>query len=291
MLNAGDNKMNIAISGASGFIGTYLSGYFTANGYNIFPLTRKILSDESELKKILSQSDVVINLAGAPINHRWTKSYKKELKDSRIISTHKIVNTINDMLEKPKLLISASAVGYYSLEGCYNEYNSIKGNSFLADLCEKWEEEAKQVSSEVRLVITRFGVVLAAEGGAFKEMMLPAKLGIATVLGSGNQPFSWIDIADLGNAMDFIIKNRVIDGTVNFVAPEKITNRKLMKIAAKHYRSFFSIRIPEFVFRFIWGESAEFITQGQCIEPKKLLDSGFIFKTSNISDFYSGLPK
>ncbi len=285
--------MKIAISGASGFVGTYLSRHFTNNGYVIFPLNRKIFTPESDsdLIDILSQADVVINLAGASINHRWTESYKKELYDSRIITTRKIVDTINRLDHKPKLLISASAVGYYPSTGCYDEYYARKGNGFLSDLCEQWEQEAGRVSTDVRLVITRFGVVLATQGGAFEKMVLPARLGVSTIIGTGSQPFSWIDITDLVDAMEYMINNSSIDGVVNMVAPDQITNRGLMKAVAKHYRSLLTIKIPAFVFRILFGESADFMTEGQCVQPKKLLESGFVFKSSTIPDFCSGLPE
>lgn len=285
--------MKIAISGASGFIGRYLSQYFIDKGHTIFPLSRKSFEDEfnSELIDILSQSDVVINLAGAPINRRWTKAYKKELYDSRIITTRKLVNAINHTTTKPKVLISTSAVGYYPSEGYYDEYNSIKGNGFLSNLCEQWEKEATKVSSDVRLVITRFGVVLAAKGGAFDKMMLPARFGVATIIARGDQPFPWIDIEDLALALEHIIGKSTLDGEVNLVAPQQISNRELMLSAVKYYNSIFIIRIPAFVFRVLLGESAEFITEGQRVYPRKLLDSGFIFKTKTISDFFQNLPK
>lgn len=285
--------MRIAISGVSGFIGSYLSQYFIKKGHAILPLFREIFLDknESELKGLLSQSDIVINLAGAPINHRWTKSYKKELYDSRISPTCKIVNAINDLAEKPKLFISASAVGYYPSEGCYDEYNSKKGTGFLSDLCQAWEDEAEKISPEVRLAITRFGVVLADKGGAFEQMALPAKLGIAPVIGNGNQLFPWIDIVDLACAMEHIINNSEIEGVVNLVASEQITNKELMKAVAKHYKSCFTIKIPTIAFRVLMGEGADFITKGQCVKPQKLLASGFVFKTPLISKFCTNLMK
>lgn len=287
----GNHQLKIAISGASGFIGTYLSQYFFDKGHVVLPLTRKVLTNESnsELADILSQCDVVINLAGASINHRWSPSYKKELYDSRIKTTRKIVNVINQINSKPKLLISTSAVGYYPSQGCYDEMSSTKGNGFLSNLCEQWEQEARKVSSNVRLVLTRFGVVLAAHGGAFEKMMQPAKLGVATIIGPGDQHFSWIDITDLAHAMEHVINNNELNGIVNFVAPEQVTNKELMQVAAKHYGSRLTITIPAFVFRMLFGDAAEFMTEGQCVQPKKLFESRFTFKSATISDFFATL--
>lgn len=283
--------MKIAISGASGFIGNYLNQYFSRKDNIIFPLTRKILTSEtsSELADILTQCDVVINIAGASINHRWTPAYKKELIDSRIITTRKIVKTINEIKNKPQLLISASAVGYYPSQGCYDEVNAKQGNSFLSQLCEQWEQEAQAVSSDVRLVLTRLGVVLSPQGGAFKEMMRPAQLGLATIIGPGTQHFPWIDIADLAHAMEHLINHTDLNGVVNLVAPQSITNKELMQAAANHYHSLLTIKIPQFIFRIIFGEASQFMTEGQCVMPKKLLDSGFIFKSATITDFFANL--
>lgn len=285
--------MKIAISGASGFIGTYLTQYFSDKGYTVFPLTRKLLSSESnsELIDTLAECDVVINLAGASINHRWTKAYKKELYDSRINTTQKIVNAINQSDIKPQLMISTSAVGYYAPQGCHDEINSTQGDGFLSNLCEQWEQEAKAVSSDVRLVITRFGVVFSAHGGAFEKMMKPAQHGVSTIIGPGTQYFSWIDIADLAQAMAHVIHHANLNGVVNFVAPDNITNSELMQAAAKHYRSFLTIKIPAFVFRMIFGEASEFMTEGQCVLPKKLIESGFTFKSRTISEFFASLSK
>lgn len=289
----GDNNIKIAISGASGFIGKHLTEYFRSKGHIVFPINRKLLTDEStsELMDILSQSDVVINLAGAPINKRWTKAYKKKLSDSRIITTRKLVNTINQATVKPKVLISASAVGYYPSVGFYDEYNSIKGNGFLSELCEQWENESAKISSDVRLAITRFGVVLSPNGGAFNQMILPARFGIATIIGSGSQPLPWIDIKDLTLAIEHIIGTTTLNGIINLVAPQQITNKELILYASEYYNSLITIRIPSFVFRFLFGEASEFLTEGQRVYPKKLLDSGFKFKSKFISEFFRCLPK
>ena len=116
------NEINIAISGSTGFIGRYLTTFFNELGCCVIPISREVLlvDDDSSLKSILSQSQIVINLAGAPINHLWTNSYKRKLYNSRIVSTQKIVNAINQLPIKPSLLISTSAIGYYSESGCYN---------------------------------------------------------------------------------------------------------------------------------------------------------------------------
>ncbi len=287
----GGYQMKIAISGASGFIGTNLSHYFESRGHSIFPINRATLSDENKemLHSILSQADIVINLAGASINKRWTNKYKKELRDSRIITTRKIVETINLSKHKPLLLLSASAVGYYHSEGHHNESVFEKGTGFLSDLCEEWETEAQNLSSDVRLCITRFGIVLADKGGAFGKMALPTKFGLIPILGSGRQYFPWIDLADLTRAIEYIIYNEEIKHIVNLVAPETISQNSLIRYVAKHYRGVIPLKIPAPVLSCIMGESASFLTEGQYVSSKKLQESDFVFKSPTISDFCSNL--
>lgn len=271
--------MKIAISGASGFIGTNLSDYFKKNGNIIVPINRFLLDDESaeKLKEALSDVDVVINLAGTSINHRWTESYKKKIYDSRIFTTRRIVETINSLERKPQIFISVSAVGYYPSEGCYDEYSSTKGDSFLSDICYRWEQEARQVSASVRLAITRFGVVIAEKGGAFKQMTLPMKFKVATVVGPGSQSFAWIYIDDLVMAMKHIIETPSINDIINFVTPEHVTNKEFTETIAKHRKCFIRLTIPQFFLRMILGKASSVITEGQCVIPHKLLDSGYKF--------------
>lgn len=271
--------MKIAISGASGFIGTNLTNYLEKKGYLVVALNRSLFQDKSngKLKETLIGADVIINLAGTSINHRWTKSYKQMMRDSRIIITRKIVETINSLECKPQLLISASAVGYYSTEGCYDELSSVKGDGFLSDLCEQWEQEARKVSPDVRLAITRFGVVIAGKGGAFEKMTLPMKFKVATVIGPGSQYFPWIYIDDLMRAIEYIINQSSMHDVVNFVAPEQATNKEFTKTVASRKKCFMTITVPKMFFDILLGEASSFITEGQCVIPQKLLDSGFSF--------------
>lgn len=283
--------MKIAISGASGFIGTNLSHYFESRGHSILPISRTVLADGNEplLSNILSEADIVINFAGASINKRWTQQYKQELRNSRIITTRKIVETINHSEHKPELLISGSAVGYYHSEGHNNEFAFEKGTGFLSNLCEDWEAEAQNLTSDVRLCITRLGIVLADKGGAFGKMALPTKLGLIPILGSGRQYFPWIDLADLTRAIEYIIYNEEMRHTVNLVAPETISQNSLMHFIAKHYRGVIPLKIPASVLHCIMGESASFLTEGQYVSSKKLQESDFVFKSPTISDFCSNL--
>jgi len=176
----------IAITGASGFVGTNLTRYFENLDYKIIPISRDILNNEQKLKSVLEESDVIINLAGANIIGKWTQKYKELLYSSRIDTTKKVVAALNQITGKNKLLISTSAVGIYDNKATHDE-NGTFANDFLSNLCQDWEKEALKAKSEnVKVSIFRFGIVLGQGGGAFAKMITPFKFGLGGVIGSGN---------------------------------------------------------------------------------------------------------
>lgn len=277
--------MNIAISGASGFIGTYLTSFFQSKGYGVIPITRTLLKDSLKLKQSLLVCEVVINLAGANINRRWSKKYKKEMRESRIATTRTIACAIERLSIKPRLFISASAVGFYAPGGCHDEYSGIKGEGFLSDLCMEWEESSRRVIPDVRVVNTRFGVVLSKAGGAFPKIISGHKAGFTVIPGSGRQYLSWIDLADLAAAMEFIIKTPRLEGAVNFTAPCRMTYREFAKSLAHYYHTPFTLRIPAPVLKAFMGEAAGILTESQCAEPARLLAAGFTFGSPTLEAF------
>ncbi len=282
--------MRIAISGATDFIGSCLSAYLIEQGYEVEPLNRGSFNREAEVQLMASISnvDAVINLAGAPINRRWTSDYKQMLYDSRIIPTRMLVNAVNQT-DRVKLFISVSAVGYYPSDGCYDEFQSVKGESFLSGLCDAWESEAWRVKQTVRLSITRLGIVLSRYGGAFPQLSRSLRMGIAAVVASGKQAFTWISLTDLMEAMDFIIRHTDLKGVFNFVTPEQVTYAEFMQALARHDHIFMKVKVPRFVFRILYGEGAEFITCGQCVKPVRLTEAGFRFKYPGVSGFLNDL--
>ncbi len=281
--------MNIAISGATGFIGSHLSDYLSAQGHVVNGIGREYFKDEAkeQLIRLLSHTDVVVNLSGAAINKRWTKAYKQTLYESRILPTRKLVEAIN-AVSRVQLLISASAVGYYPSTGCYDEYTARQGEGFLSDLCGAWEAEAERVAASVRLAILRFGVVLAPDGGAFPLLSRSVRLGMAAIVAPGDQPFSWIALQDLMKGMEFIIRHAELRGVFNFVSPERMTNEAFAWAMSEYYQVG-KVKVPEFVFRFLYGEGASFLTQGQCVVPTRLTEAGFQFQCSAIGDFLKQL--
>ena len=160
--------MKIAMSGASGFIGSRLSQFLNHEGHEIVPLGRELFRPENEMPlcRILSTCRAVVNLAGAPIDKRWTRTYKQQLIDSRVEVTRCLTKAMKKASPSPAIFVSASAVGYYPDWGEWDEYNDVYGNDFLAHLCREWEGAARECPEGTRLVITRFGIVLSRDGGA-----------------------------------------------------------------------------------------------------------------------------
>lgn len=280
----------IAITGASGFVGSSLTKYFSDLGYKIIPISREILNNKSKLEETLNSSEIVINLAGANIINRWSESYKKLLYSSRIDTTSKIVNAINSVQNKPKLLISTSAVGIYDNKTTYDENGSFS-NDFLSSLCQDWEKEALKAKNETTKVsIFRFGIVMGKDGGALQKMITPFKFGLGGVIGSGKQAFSYIHIDDLMAAYKFVIQNEC-EETFNLTAPVPTTNKGLTLALGKTLKRPTILPVPEFVLNLIFSEGARVLTDGQSAVPKKLLDLGFEFKFKTIEETIENLCK
>ena len=237
----------IAITGASGFVGTNLTKFFKSFNYKIIPISRDILNDELKLKNVLDESDVIINLAGANIIGRWTAEYKELLYTSRIDTTKKIVTALNQITDKNKLLISTSAVGIYDNKDTHDEDGTF-ANDFLSNLCQDWESEAlKAKSPNIKVSIFRFGIVLGKGGGAFAKMITPFRLGLGGIIGSGNQAFSYIHITDLLNAYKFVIENNY-ENTFNLTAPKPTINLLFTRALGKALRKPPIFAIACFVF-------------------------------------------
>lgn len=279
----------IAISGASGFVGTHLTNFFKSFGYQVSKISREELSNSSLLSQKFEQTDIVINLSGANIIHRWNDEYKKELYHSRIDTTQKIVTAIQSANNKPKVLISTSAVGIYSNKQINSEEDCNYGKNFLARLCKTWEDEALKAKNDTRVVIFRFGIVLGKNGGALQSMLLPFKLGLGGTIGNGNQYFSFIHIEDLKNAFKFVIEQENLSGAFNLGAPQPTTNKGLTKALGKTLHRPTLFPVPEFVLKLIYGEGASVLTDGQSMIPQRLEENGFRFQFKTIEETIENL--
>lgn len=282
--------MRIAIGGASGFIGRHLTECLTSLNHQIIPLGRGLLREDSfeHLVETLEDCDAIINLGGASINRSWTPKYKQEILDSRIEPTSRLVNAVQVAKMKPKVVISASAVGYYPSVGVYDERDEVTAEGFLAWLCRSWEAEAEKMSSQTRLVIARFGVVLALDGGAMQEMISPIlHLKYSPVLGSGWQALSWISIQDVCRAIVFLIENETASGVYNLVAPQLITQKHLADTLAKSFHARRALHVPSWFFRLFFGERSSVLLEGQTVLPTRLLEAGFKFSVPTVEELLS----
>jgi len=271
--------MQISISGASGFIGTELMKRFIDMGHGFTIINRAALAlpDEEFCSQKIEGSDAVINLAGATINKRWTERYKNEIYNSRILTTRKIARAIIDAKNKPKLYISNSAIGIYDAMGSHNEESKCFADDFMGRLCRDWEKEALFVKDQTRVVIFRTGLVLGATGGVLKTMYPIFNFGLGGVIGNGQQAFSWIHIADLINAYNFTVEHDNINGIINAVAPNPVTNQYFTRAFGKILGRPAFMKVPFFALRMLYGEGAEALVSGQEVIPGRLLENGFEF--------------
>lgn len=290
--------MKILISGASGLIGKELLNSFKAKGINSIPFLRKNLDnfpyysiDDNFVDLKGSDFDVVIHLAGENIaKGRWTKNKKNKIMDSRVLGTKLISEYFSKLEKKPKLFISASAIGYYGdTKGKYVDEKSKNGEGFLANVCNEWENATEAVKkSGIRVVNLRLGPVLSGEGGMLKKMLLPFKLGLGGYIGNGQQIFNWIAIEDLISIIHFIIVNEEIEGAVNCISPKLNTNKEFSKILGSILNRPVLFGIPKIILKMILGKMAEELLFASCgAVPKKLLDYEFSFEHDELRDYLS----
>lgn len=272
----------VYISGISGFIGRHLEVFLKASGNEVRGISRNDfkLADKDFCNKI-ADADIIINLAGSPINDRWTKSYKKELISSRILTTTKIVQAISGNAKKPELFVSASATGIYNSEGTQDEFSPVFATDFLKELCIIWEAEALKATPFTNVAICRLGIVLSSSGGALKKMLTFFKYGPAVQMGNGQQMMSWIHLNDLLSAFRFIIENKT-NGVINLTSPHAVSNKTFTKALAKRMNKRIVLSLPASFIKLIFGEGSVVLTSGQQIYPRKLLNEGFLFQFPDI---------
>ena len=294
--------MNILITGGTGFIGSTLTKFFLQQNNYITILSRgtsKVLKTVRVIESINQinaneKINIIINLAGSPINKKWNKTYKELLISSRVEVTKSLITLIKALKEKPDLLISASAIGYYGTQN--NEYldeTSSYIDDFTHELCNLWELEAQKAQElGVRTCITRLGVVLGKNGGALEKILPLFKLGFGGNIGSGKQFFSWIHIDDVIGIFNFLILNKEQKGIYNLTSPNPITNSQFTKaLSAKLKRPDF-FTIPSFLIKMVFGEMGDkLLLNGSAVYPKKLLDNGYEFKFKTIESALKNLTE
>ena len=287
--------MKILITGSSGLIGSALSKVLINDGYEVCALLRTRRDDQPywDIEKgvielgSFSAPDVVIHLAGENLtDSRWSQAKKDRIVNSRINSTQLLVDYFVHADDKPQLLISGSAIGFYGnrADEIVDE-SSVPGTGFSARLCQQWEaatEPAKQAG--IRVVNIRTGIVLSPVGGALKKMLLPFQLGLGGVLGNGRQYVSWISIDDMVDAIKFVMTQASINGAVNMVSPEPATNYQLTKALGRALHRPTLFPMPAFVARILFGEMAdELLLSSTRVKPAKLLAAGYPFHHTDLS--------
>jgi uncharacterized protein (TIGR01777 family) len=290
--------MKILITGASGFIGTHLSAILLHRNHQVIGLARSlrnkgfshpkyrfIAADTTQpgaWQEALANVDVVVNLAGRPIFGRWNEAVKTEIRKSRILTTHHVVQGLPS--GKAVVLASASGAGYYGDRGdeVLTE-DAPAGDDFLARLATDWEKEAHAAAAKgARVVVVRLGVVLGKGGGAMAQMIPAFKFGVGGPIGSGRQWFPWIHLEDLSAAMLFLIDHPEISGPVNLCAPDPVTNRDFAGALGRALNRPAVIPAPAFMVRMALGEFAGVLLGSQRAVPQKLLQHGFGFRHTDI---------
>ncbi len=296
--------MKIAITGATGFVGTRLVNSLNKEGHQLLIFTRnthraqkiypasafpnvEIVAynpiESGEWQQKISGCDGVVNLAGEPIAERWSPEHKKAILESRQLGTRKIVEAITKAQERPSVLINPSAIGYYgSSETKTFDENSSPGDDFLAEVCQAWETEAQGVKKEnVRLVILRIGIVLG-NGGALAKMIPPFKLFAGGPLGNGRQWFSWIHVDDLVQLIKESLKRAGIVGTFNATAPNPVRMNQLCETLGEVMNRPSWLPVPDFALEVLLGEAAKVVLEGQQVLPKATQSLGFEYQYPTI---------
>lgn len=293
--------MKIAITGATGFVGSYLVKRLQAEGNQIIILSRNAdhasrvfpksvfpnleivtynPTQSGDWQKVISGCDGVVNLAGASIGEgRWTAERKQEIIDSRKIGTQKLVEAIAKAEQKPSVLVNASAVGYYATsETATFDENSPPGDGFLSEVCVIWEAEAQKVKDlGVRLAILRLGIVLGM-GGAIAKMLPIFKLFAGGPIGTGRQWFSWVEVDDLVNLIVAALKRPDMEGVYNATAPNPVRMADFCQVLGDVLNRPSWLPVPAFAVELLMGDAAMAVLEGQQVLPKRTLESGFAYK-------------
>jgi uncharacterized protein len=290
--------MNILITGCSGFVGSHLCRHLLARGHQVTGIARHGPPEKDRPARFhfipadttrpgawqaeLSRAEAVINLAGRSIFGRWTEAIKKEIHDSRVLTTRNIVEALP--AGKPVVLVSASGVGYYGDGGeAPLTEEAPAGDDFLARLSIDWEAAAMRAADAgARVALTRLGVVLGPGGGAMAPMLTAFKSFVGGPIGSGRQWFPWIHIEDLAAAFEFIIETPGLSGPVNLCAPSPVRNRDLAQALGKALNRPAVVPTPAFMLRLVLGEFAGVLLGSQRALPRKLEAHGFRFHYPDI---------
>lgn len=278
--------MNIAITGASGFIGKRLQAALAA--HNLTLLSRKPSAgtrvwDPMSGPAPLNGVDAVIHLAGEPVAQRWSGDVKQRIRDSRTIGTRNLIAGMRQAAKPPAVLVCASAIGYYGSRGdeLLSE-SSAPGSGFLPEVCVAWEREADAAAElGARVAKIRIGIVLEPHGGALASMLPPFRAGIGGPLASGRQWMSWIHLEDMVRLIVHAVETPV-SGSINGVAPNPVTNSEFTRQLAKALHRPAIFPVPALALKLLYGEMAQILLASQRVTPAAAVSSGFRFRYADL---------
>jgi len=289
-----EKPLKILVSGSSGFVGSALTEFLEFAGHEVWKLSRKAGSSDKKVliwdphtseanQDMFEGFDAVFHLAGDNIAKGWWSSKKKtSILESRYKGTEQLVKLLSHLKKPPKTFICASAVGYYGDRGSevLSEDSAPGKGLFLTKVCQYWERAARELEEKgIRVVTTRFGMVLSTKGGALKKMLLPFQLGLGGKVGHGHQYVSWIAIDDLIGALYHTLLTPSLNGAVNFTSPHPVMNCQFAKELSKALNRWPGPPFPAFIVRLLFGQKGEeLMLTSSRVEPKKLLESGYTFQ-------------
>lgn len=285
----------MAVSGASGLIGSAVSARLGDIGHKVLPLVRRRPKGDDEIgwapdKGLLRPDsvepfDVLIHLAGETIAKRWTDRRKQKIRDSRVDGTRNLVDSLRKMVRPPQRLVCASAIGIYGSQGSVLvDETSPPGAGFLAAVGKQWEEAARSAENLVdRVVRMRFGIVLSPQGGALAKMLPPFRFGVGGVIGDGGQMMSWVSLDDAAKAVVFAATTPDPHPVYNVVAPNPVTNREFTKSLGKTLGRPSALPLPGFAARILFGEMAdEMLLSSTNVDCRALREAGFQFRDAEL---------
>lgn len=284
-------RMTIAITGSSGLIGSALAESLVADGHAVRAIVRRPPRAASEIawnpergeidRAALEGLDAVVNLAGEPLDQRWTDDAKRRIRESRVRGTSLLANAIAALARPPAVLLSGSAIGIYGDRGDETlDERSTLGSDFLATVCREWEEATRPAEDAgVRVAHLRTGIVLAKKGGALARMLTPFRFGVGGRLGSGMQWMSWIALADAIGALRFLLDQAAVRGAVNLVAPNPSRNAELTEAIGHELHRPSLFPVPKAALRLLLGEMADgAVLASQRVLPLALQRAGYAFR-------------
>jgi uncharacterized protein (TIGR01777 family) len=286
-------RLHVAVTGASGLIGSAVSGRLESAGHRVSRVVRRQPANPGEISwdpaarsldpRSLEGVDAVIHLAGENVGRRWTAARKARIRTSRVDGTRLLSETLAALQRPPQVLVSASATGIYGDRGdevlTEQSQPGNRDRDFLVSVVEEWERAADPARSEgIRVVHPRFGIVLSPAGGALRKLLLPFRLGLGGRLGSGNQWMSWVSIDDVVEVVQYLLANDALEGAINITAPEPLTNAEFSRILARVLSRPAVFPVPAGLLRLALGEMADStILSSARVLPSRLLQSGFRF--------------